>query len=88
MRAVGRWLVVLWLLAALVTLAMDGLLDDFALCMVPASSVVVGAGAVIRWQCAPSRYNRPSLPERYRAADDVTVPLAVVVAVAEREAAP
>jgi hypothetical protein len=30
--------------------------------------------------------DRPRLPARYRAADDLTVPLAVVIAVAEQEA--
>lgn len=88
MSTVGRLLVVGWLLAALVVLGMDGRLPEFA-CGVGAGSVLVlGIGAVVRQQLAPSRYNRPSLPERYRLADDVTVPLAVVVAVAEREAAP
>jgi hypothetical protein len=32
------------------------------------------------------RYNRPSLPERYRVADDLRQPLATVVAVAELDA--
>jgi hypothetical protein len=50
--------------------------------------VVLGLGAVVRQQLAPSRYNGPSLPERYRVADDLRVPIAVVVAVAEREALP
>jgi len=41
---------------------------------------------VVRQQLAPSRYNRPALPERYRVADDLRQPLAAVVAVAEHEA--
>jgi hypothetical protein len=43
-------------------------------------------GALVRQQLAPSRYCRPRLPERYRVADDLAKPLAVVVAVAERDA--
>jgi hypothetical protein len=88
MHTVGRVLVVGWLLAALVVLGMDGRLPAFVALVAPSSALVLGLGAVVRQQLTPSRYNRPSLPERYRAADDVTVPLAVVVAVAEREAAP
>jgi hypothetical protein len=41
---------------------------------------------VVRQHLAPSRYCRPRLPERYRVADDLAEPLAVVVAVAERDA--
>jgi hypothetical protein len=48
--------------------------------------LVLGVGSLVRQQRAPSRYNRPSLPERYRAADDLREPIAVVVAVAEAEA--
>ena len=40
---------------------------------------------VVRQQLAPSRYCRPPLPERYRVADDLAGPLAVV-AVAEWDA--
>jgi hypothetical protein len=86
MRAVCRLLVLAWLLAALALLAMDHRLDDLLLWTVPGSLVVVVAGALLPHQLAPSRYNRPSLPERYRVADDLAEPLAVVVAVAEAEA--
>jgi hypothetical protein len=88
MSMVARVLVVAWLVAALVVLDMDGRLHAFLAVVGPSSLVVLGLGAVVRHQLAPSRYNRPSLPERYRVADDLDVPIAVVVAVAEREAAP
>lgn len=77
-----------WLLAALVVLGMDGRLPAFVAVVAPASLVALVGGSVVRHQLAPSRYNRPSQPERYRLADDLDVPIAVVVAVAEREAAP
>jgi hypothetical protein len=88
MRLVARALVVAWLVAALAVLGMDGRLHAFLAIVGPGSLVVLGLSAVVRHQLAPLRYNRPSLPERYRVADDVDVPIAVVVAVAEREAAP
>jgi len=87
MSTVGRALVVLWLLAALVVLGMDGFLPEFIAVVGPASVVVLVVVLVVRQQLAPSRYHRPALPERYRVADDLAVPLCVVVAVAEREAA-
>jgi hypothetical protein len=86
MRTVARVLVLVWLVAALVVLWLDSLLPVFLVWTLPASVVVLVVGAVMRSQLAPSRYNRPSLPERYRAADDLSVPLCVVVAVAEQEA--
>jgi hypothetical protein len=42
--------------------------------------------ALVRQQRAPSPYTQPSLPERYRVADDLRRPLAEVVAAAEQEA--
>ncbi|HEX8135210.1 MAG TPA: hypothetical protein VF880_17500 [Actinomycetes bacterium] len=86
MRTAGRLLVAGWLLAALVVLALDGRLPAFLAVVAPGSLAVLVLGAVVRQQLAPSRHNRPGLPERHRLADDVTVPLAVVVAVAERDA--
>jgi hypothetical protein len=47
---------------------------------------VLGVGSLARQQLAPSRYNRPSLPERYRVAEDLRQPLAVAVAEAEASA--
>jgi hypothetical protein len=86
MRAVGRWLVVCWLVAALVLLGLDGRLPMLAAWAVPGSLLGLGIGAIIRQQRAPSICDRPFLPERYRAADNLRLPLADVVAAAEREA--
>jgi hypothetical protein len=85
-RTAGRCLVVGWLLAALVVLALDGRLPAFLGWAVPGSLLLLVVEAVVRQQLAPSRYNRPALPERYRVADDLRQPLAVVVAVAEASA--
>jgi hypothetical protein len=86
MRTAGRWVLVGWLLAALVLLGMEGRLPEFLAGAASGSRLAVGVGAVVRQQLAPSRYNRPALPERYRVADDLRQPLAAVVAVAEHEA--
>jgi hypothetical protein len=85
-RTAGRWLVVGWLLAALVVLGMDGRLPAFLAWATLGSLLVLGVDALVRQQLAPSRYCRPPLPERYRVADDLAEPLAVVVAAAERDA--
>jgi hypothetical protein len=79
-------LLVGWLLAALLVLGMDGRLPVFLAWVLPGSLVVLGGGSLVRQQLAPSPYNRPSLPERYRVADDLRRPLADVVAAAEQEA--
>jgi hypothetical protein len=86
MRTAGRVLVLGWLLAALVVLALDGRLPAFLAWAAPGSLAVLVVGAVVRQQLAPSRYNRPGLPDSYRAADDLSRPLVEVVALAEREA--
>jgi hypothetical protein len=83
----GRCLMLGWLLVALVVLAMDGRLPAFLAWATPGSALVLVLDALVRQQLAPSRFCRPSLPERYRLADDLAVPLCMVVAVAEREAA-
>jgi hypothetical protein len=75
-----------WLLAALLLLAHDGRLPEYLAGAVSGSLLILGVGSLLRQQLAPSRYNRPSPPERYRVADDLHQPLAVVVAVAEAEA--
>ena len=54
--------------------------------MLPGSLLVLGVGSLVRQQRAPSCYDRPSLPERDRVADDLRRPLADVVAAAEQEA--
>ena len=86
MRTVGRWLLVSWLVAALVLLGIDGWLPEFLAGAVSASLLVLGLWSLVRQQLAPSRYNRPPLPERYRVADDLRQPIAAVVAAAEQEA--
>jgi hypothetical protein len=86
MRTAGPWLLVGWLLAALLVLGMDGRLPAFLAGAVPGSLLVLGVGSVVRQQLAPSRFNRPTIPERYRVADDLRRPLAEVVAAAEQEA--
>jgi hypothetical protein len=75
-----------WLLAALLVLAQDGRLPEFLAGAASGSLLVLGVGSVVRQQLAPSRYNRPSIPERYRVADDLRRPLTEVVAAAEQEA--
>jgi len=79
-------LLVGWLLVALLVLGIDGRLPAFLAWVLPGSLVVVGVDALVRQQRAPSPYTQPSLPERYRVADDLRRPLAEVVAVAEAEA--
>jgi hypothetical protein len=85
-RAVGRWLVVGWLLAALVLLGMDGRLPVFLAWTAPTSLLALGLGALIRQQLALSMLDQPPLPERYRVADDLRQPISTVVTVAEQEA--
>jgi hypothetical protein len=75
-----------WLLAALLVLGLDGRLPAFLAWVLPGSLLVLGVDALVRQQRAPSPYTQPSLPERYRVADDLRRPLAEVVAVAEAEA--
>jgi hypothetical protein len=75
-----------WLLAALLLLAHDGRLPEYLAGAASGSLLVLGVGSLVRQQLAPSRYNRPSLPEHYRVADDLREPIAVVVAAAEAEA--
>jgi hypothetical protein len=86
MRAVGRILLVGWLLAALVLLGIDRRLPAFLAGAVSGSLLLLGLSSLVRHQLAPSHYNRPPLPERYRVADDLRQPIAAVVAVAEQEA--
>lgn len=74
------------LVALLLLLAHDGHLPQFLAGAISGSLLVLGVGSLARQQRAPSRYNGPSLPERYRVADDLREPIAVVVvAVAEAE---
>jgi hypothetical protein len=85
MRTTGRWLLLGWLVAALVLLGMDGRLPEFIAGAVSGSLLLLGIGTLVRQQLASSRYNRPPLPERYRMADDLRQPITIVIAVAEQE---
>ena len=86
MRTTGRFLLVGWLLAALALLGIDGRLPEFIVGAVSGSLLVLGLWSLVRQQLAPSGYNRPPLPERYRVADDLGRPLVEVIVAAEREA--
>ncbi len=86
MRTAGRFLLVGWLVAVLGLLGMDGRLPEFLAGAASGSLLVLGLWSLVRQQLAPSRYNRPSMPERYRVADDLRQPIAAVVAAAEQEA--
>jgi hypothetical protein len=79
-------LLVGWLLAALLLLGMDGRLPAFLAGAVPGSLLLLGVASLVRQQLASSRYNQPSIPDRYRVADDLRRPLTDVVAAAEQEA--
>jgi hypothetical protein len=75
-----------WLVGALLLLGMEGRLTVFLAWVVPGSLLALAVDALVRQQLAPSPYNRPTLPERYRVADDLREPIAVVVAAAEQDA--
>ncbi len=75
-----------WLLAALLVLGMDGRLPEFLAGAACGSLLLLGVGGLVRQQLAPSRYNQPSIPQRYQVADDLHQPLAAVVAAAEQDA--
>jgi len=85
MWTAGQWLLLGWLVAALVVLGMDGRIPEFISGAVSGSLLLLGLGTLVRQQLAPSSYNRPPLPERYRVADDLRQPITIVVAVAEQE---
>jgi hypothetical protein len=87
MRTADRFLVVGWLIAALVLLGMDGRLPEFLAGAISGSLLVMGLWSLIRQQLAPSRYNRPPLPERCRVADDLRQSITIVISVAEQEQA-
>jgi len=86
MRTAGRFLLLGWLMAALAVLGIDGRLPEFLAGVASGSLLLLGVGGLVRQQLTPSRYNRPSMPERSRVADDLRQPLATVVAVAELNA--
>jgi threonine/homoserine/homoserine lactone efflux protein len=82
----AMFMVVAWLLAAVVLLAAQGMLLAYLGAAGAATLVWFALRALVRQQRAPSMLDRPPLPERYRVADDLRRPLDVVVAVAEQEA--
>jgi threonine/homoserine/homoserine lactone efflux protein len=82
----AMFVVVAWLLAAVVLLAAQGMLLAYVEVTGVATLVWLGLRALVRQQRAPSMLERPPLPERYRVADDLRRPLDDVVAVAEQEA--
>jgi hypothetical protein len=87
MRTAGRFLLVGWLVAALGLLGVDGRLPEFLVGAVCGSLLLLlGLSSLVRQQLAPSTLDRPVLPERYRVADDLSLPIAAVVAAAKREA--
>jgi hypothetical protein len=66
MRTAGRFLLVGWLMAALGLLGIEGRLPEFLAGAVCSSLLLLGLSSLVRQQLAPSRYNRPSMPECYR----------------------
>ena len=80
------FLLVVWLLAAVVLLALQGMLLAWMGAAGALSLGVLGLRALVRQQRAPSILDRPPLPKRYRVADDLRRTLDDVVAVAEQEA--
>jgi hypothetical protein len=86
MRITGRWLLVSWLVPALVMLGLDGRLTAFLAWATSSTLLALGVGALARQQRAPSFLDRPPLPYRYRVADDLGQPIAAVITAAEYEA--
>jgi hypothetical protein len=82
---VALLVVVAWLPTAVALLAARGALVSFLVAVLPGTAVALALRALVR-QRASSILNRPRLPERYRIADDLTQPIAVVVEAAEAEA--
>jgi hypothetical protein len=67
-----QWLLVGWLLAALVLLGMDGAAPRLPrLGWAGERLLGLGLAALVRQQLAPFCFNRPLFPERYRVADDL-----------------
>jgi hypothetical protein len=62
-RTAARWLLVGWLVAALVLLGIDGRLPELLAGAASGSLLLLGLGVLVRQQLAPSRYNRPPLPD-------------------------
>jgi hypothetical protein len=75
-----------WLVPALVMLSVDRRLPVLLAWATPSTLLVLGVGALVRQQGPPSFLDQPSLPNRYRVADDPSRPIAAVIAAAEHEA--
>jgi hypothetical protein len=86
MGTTDRWLLLSWLVPALVMLSVDGRLPVFLAWATPSTVLVLGVGALVRQQRAPSFLDQPPLPYRYRVADDPSQPITAVIAAAEHEA--
>jgi hypothetical protein len=86
MGTTGRWLLGSWLVPALVLLSIGRRLPLLLVWATPSTLLVLGVGALIRQQRAPSFLDQPSLPYCYRVADDIGQPIAAVIAAAEQEA--
>ena len=86
MGTTGRWLLLSWLVPALVMLSVDRRLPVFLAWATPSTLLVLGVGALVRQQRAPSLLDQPPLPYSYRVADDLGQPIAAVIASAEHEA--
>jgi hypothetical protein len=87
-RNPGWWPVLAaWALLGLALLAAAGLLAVFVVAGGVCWLALAAGWSLVRWHRRPSSYCRPPLPEPYRVADDLTRPLAEVVAAAEWEAA-
>jgi hypothetical protein len=87
-RQPGWWpVLVAWALLGLALLAAAGLLAVFIVLGGTLWLLLAAGWSLVRQQLAPSRYCRPPLPEPYRVADDLSRPLADVVAAAELDAA-
>lgn len=86
MGTTGRWLLLSWLVPALVMVSVDRRLPVFLAWATPSALLALGVGALVRQQRAPSFLDQPPLPYRYRVADDLGQPIAAVVAAAEHEA--
>ena len=87
----GGWWAVLaaWALLGLALLAAAGLLAVFLVLAAVAWLVLLAVRAVLGPQLAPPWHQtRQALPERHWLADDLAVPMAEVIAAAERDAAP
>ena len=86
MRNPGWWpLLAAWALLGLALLAAAGLLAVFVVLGGACWLLLATGWSLLRQQLAPP-YHRPAVPPRYQAADDLSRPLAEVVAAAELEA--